>query len=306
VIDAISEHVEFAGVHSGDATLVFPPQKLYFETIRRIRKIAGKIAKSLNITGPFNMQLLAKDNDIKVIECNLRASRSFPFVSKVMDFNFVETATQAMLDVNIPNNRPSMFELEHIGVKASQFSFSRLSKADPVLGVDMSSTGEVGCLGADYYDAILKAMISVGYRIPKKAVLISSGPIRSKIELLKSSKMLEERGYKLYGTRGTAKFLEENGVKIESVGWPDEDVEKNAVSLIRNREVDFVVNIPKNLSKTELNNDYQIRRTAIDLNVPLVTNARLASAFIYSFCKKSQSDLAIDSFSDYVEQKQEW
>lgn len=306
VIDAISEHVEFAGVHSGDATLVFPPQKLYFETIRRIRKIARKIAKSLDITGPFNMQLLAKDNDIKVIECNLRASRSFPFVSKVMDFNFVETATQAMLDVPIDNNLPSMFELEHIGVKASQFSFSRLSKADPVLGVDMSSTGEVGCLGADYYDAILKSMISVGYRVPKKAVLISSGPIRSKIELLKSSKMLEERGYKLYGTRGTAKFLQENGVTVEPVAWPDENEEKTAVSLIRDREVDLVINVPKNLSKDELNNDYQIRRSAIDFNVPLVTNARLASAFIYSICKKSEADLKIESFSDYVEQKQEW
>ncbi|NOU58199.1 carbamoyl-phosphate synthase (glutamine-hydrolyzing) large subunit [Marinifilum sp. JC070] len=306
VIDAISEHVEFAGVHSGDATLVFPPQKLYFETIRRIRKIARKIAKSLDITGPFNMQLLAKDNDIKVIECNLRASRSFPFVSKVMDFNFVETATQAMLDVQIPNNLPSMFELEHIGVKASQFSFSRLSKADPVLGVDMSSTGEVGCLGSDYYDAILKSMISVGYRVPKKAVLISSGPIRSKIELLKSSKMLEERGYKLYGTRGTAKFLQENGVSVEAVAWPDENEKKTAVSLIRDHEVDLVINIPKNLSKDELNNDYQIRRSAIDLNVPLVTNARLASAFIYSICKKSETDLKIESFSDYVEQKQDW
>jgi len=305
IIDAISEHVEFAGVHSGDATLVFPPQKLYFETIRRIRKIAKKIAQSLNITGPFNMQLLAKDNDIKVIECNLRASRSFPFVSKVMDFNFVEAATQAMLDIHIGNNLPSMFELEHIGVKASQFSFSRLSKADPVLGVDMSSTGEVGCIGPDYYDSILKSMLSVGYRIPKKAVLISSGPIRSKLELLKSAKMLEERGYKLYGTRGTAKFLEDNGVAIESVGWPDEKKVKNAMNLIRNREVDFVINIPKNLSKTELNNDYQIRRTAIDLNIPLVTNARLASAFIYAFCKKSESSLSIKSYSEYVE-KQEY
>ncbi|RUT79807.1 carbamoyl-phosphate synthase (glutamine-hydrolyzing) large subunit [Ancylomarina longa] len=305
IIDAISEHVEFAGVHSGDATLVFPPQKLYFETIRRIRKIARKIAKSLDITGPFNMQLLAKDNDIKVIECNLRASRSFPFVSKVMDFNFVETATQAMLDIHIGNNLPSMFELEHIGVKASQFSFSRLSKADPVLGVDMSSTGEVGCIGADYYDAILKSMISVGYRIPNNAVLISSGPIRSKLELLKSAKMLEERGLKLYGTRGTAKFLKENGVSIESIAWPDEDDPKNAVNLIRDRKVDLVINIPKNLSKTELNNDYEIRRSAIDFNVPLVTNARLASAFIYSFCKKSEADLGIHSYNEYVE-KQEW
>ncbi|MDE5416685.1 carbamoyl-phosphate synthase (glutamine-hydrolyzing) large subunit [Labilibaculum sp. DW002] len=303
LIDAISEHVEFAGVHSGDATLVFPPQKLYFETIRRIRKIASEIANSLNITGPFNMQLLAKDNDIKVIECNVRASRSFPFVSKVMDYNFVELAATAMLDGPIPTQMPSMFELENIGVKASQFSFSRLSKADPILGVDMASTGEVGCIGPDYYDAILKSMLSVGYRIPKKSVLISSGPIRSKIELLKSAKMLEERGHKLYGTRGTAKFLEENGVTIESVGWPDEDVEITAQSLIKEHKVDLVINIPKNLSKTELNNDYSIRRTAIDLNVPLVTNARLASAFIYSFCKKSIDDLGIDSFSDYVEGK---
>jgi len=300
LIDAISEHVEFAGVHSGDATLVFPPQKLYFETIRRIRKIAKEIAQSLNITGPFNMQLLAKDNDIKVIECNLRASRSFPFVSKVMDFNFVELATQAMLNGDIPKQMPSMFELDNIGVKASQFSFSRLSKADPVLGVDMASTGEVGCIGPDYYDAILKSMLSVGYRIPKKAVLVSSGPIRSKIELLKSTQMLQEKGYKIYGTRGTAKFLGENGVEIEAVAWPDEKGEKTALDLIRSKEVDFVINIPKNLSEDELYNDYQIRRAAIDLNVPLVTNARLASAFIYSFCKKSQETLDINTYSHYL------
>lgn len=300
LIDAISEHVEFAGVHSGDATLVFPPQKLYFETIRRIRKIASEIAKSLNITGPFNMQLLAKDNDIKVIECNLRASRSFPFVSKVMDYNFVELATKAMLNGAIPTQMPSMFELENIGVKASQFSFSRLSKADPVLGVDMASTGEVGCIGPDYYDAILKSMLSVGYRIPKKSVLISSGPIRSKIELLQSTQMLQEKGYKIYGTRGTAKFLSENGVEIEAVAWPDEKGEKTALDLIRSKEVDFVINIPKNLSENELFNDYQIRRAAIDLNVPLVTNARLASAFIYSFCKKSQETLDINTYSHYL------
>ncbi len=300
LIDAISEHVEFAGVHSGDATLVFPPQKLYFETIRRIRKIAKEIAKSLNITGPFNMQLLAKDNDIKVIECNLRASRSFPFVSKVMNYNFVELATKAMLNGAIPTQMPSMFELENIGVKASQFSFSRLSKADPVLGVDMASTGEVGCIGPDYYDAILKSMLSVGYRIPKKGVLISSGPIRSKIELLQSTQMLQEKGYKIYGTRGTAKFLSENGLEIEAVAWPDEKGEKTALDLIRSKEVDFVINIPKNLSENELFNDYQIRRAAIDLNVPLVTNARLASAFIYSFCKKSQETLDINTYSHYL------
>jgi len=300
LIDAISEHVEFAGVHSGDATLVFPPQKLYFETIRRIRKIAREIAKSLNITGPFNMQLLAKDNDIKVIECNLRASRSFPFVSKVMDFNFVELATQAMLNGTISTQMPSMFELENIGVKASQFSFSRLSKADPVLGVDMASTGEVGCIGTDYYDAMLKSMLSVGYRVPNKGVLISSGPIRSKIELLQSTQMLQEKGYQIYGTRGTAKFLGENGVEIETVAWPDEEGEKTALDLIRSKEVDFVINIPKNLSENELFNDYQIRRAAIDLNVPLVTNARLASAFIYSFCKKSQETLDINTYSHYL------
>lgn len=300
LIDAISEHVEFAGVHSGDATLVFPPQKLYFETIRRIRKIASEIANSLNITGPFNMQLLAKDNDIKVIECNVRASRSFPFVSKVMDYNFVELAATAMLDGPIPTQMPSMFELENIGVKASQFSFSRLSKADPILGVDMASTGEVGCIGPDYYDAILKSMLSVGYQIPKKSVLISSGPIRSKIELLQSTQMLQEKGYKIYGTRGTAKFLSENGVEIEAVAWPDEKGEKTALDLIRSKEVDFVINIPKNLSENELFNDYQIRRAAIDLNVPLVTNARLASAFIYSFCKKSQETLDINTYSHYL------
>lgn len=300
LIDAISEHVEFAGVHSGDATLVFPPQKLYFETIRRIRKIASEIANSLNITGPFNMQLLAKDNDIKVIECNVRASRSFPFVSKVMDYNFVELAATAMLDGPIPTQMPSMFELENIGVKASQFSFSRLSKADPILGVDMASTGEVGCIGPDYYDAILKSMLSVGYRIPKKSVLISSGPIRSKIELLQSTQMLQEKCYKIYGTRGTAKFLSENGVEIEAVAWPDEKGEKTALDLIRSKEVDFVINIPKNLSENELFNDYQIRRAAIDLNVPLVTNARLASAFIYSFCKKSQETLDINTYSHYL------
>ncbi|MRT92781.1 carbamoyl-phosphate synthase (glutamine-hydrolyzing) large subunit [Ancylomarina sp. 16SWW S1-10-2] len=300
LIDAISEHVEFAGVHSGDATLVFPPQKLYFETIRRIRKIAGEIAKSLNITGPFNMQLLAKDNDIKVIECNVRASRSFPFVSKVMNYNFVELAAKAMLNGIIPTQMPSMFELENIGVKASQFSFSRLSKADPVLGVDMASTGEVGCIGPDYYDAILKSMLSVGYRIPKKSILISSGPIRSKIELLQSTQMLQEKGYKIYGTRGTAKFLSDNDVEIEAVAWPDEEGEKTALDLIRSKEVDFVINIPKNLSENELFNDYQIRRAAIDLNVPLVTNARLASAFIYSFCKKSLETLDINSYNHYV------
>lgn len=303
IIDAISEHVEFAGVHSGDATLVFPPQKLYFETIRRIRKIAKKIAKELNITGPFNMQLLAKDNDIKVIECNLRASRSFPFVSKVMDFNFIETATLAMLDLPLEKNMPSMFELEHIGVKASQFSFSRLSKADPILGVDMSSTGEVGCLGHDYYDAVLKAMLSVGHRIPKKDVLISSGPIRSKIELLNSARMLVEKGFGIYASHGTAKFLQEHDVPVTAVGWPDEKGITTAVDLIREGKVDLVINIPKNLSKSELNNDYTIRRSAIDANIPLITNARLASAYIYAVCKKGEKDLGIHSYSDYQEHK---
>ncbi|HOJ37202.1 MAG TPA: carbamoyl-phosphate synthase (glutamine-hydrolyzing) large subunit [Ignavibacteriales bacterium] len=278
---AISEHVEFAGVHSGDATIVFPPQKTYVETIRRIKKISRKIAKELDITGPFNIQFLAKDNNIKVIECNLRASRSFPFVSKILKLNLIDLATRLILDINVKKPNKSLFELDYVGVKAPQFSFSRLQKADPVLGVDMVSTGEVGCIGEDFYEAILKSMLSVGYRIPQKGVLLSTGPARSKVELLNSAKVLQKRGLKLYATPGTYNYLKSNDIDVEVVGWPDsKDYESNALDLIKERKVDFVINIPKNLKQGELNNDYLIRRSAIDYNIPLITNARLASAFI--------------------------
>jgi carbamoyl-phosphate synthase large subunit len=296
---AISEHVEFAGVHSGDATIVFPPQKIYFETVRRIKRISRQIAKELHITGPFNIQFLARDNDIKVIECNLRASRSMPFVSKVLKANLIELATKIMLGVPVVKLAKSVFELDYVGVKAPQFSFSRLAKADPVLGVDMSSTGEVGCIGEGFYEAILKAMFSVGYRIPKKGILLSTGPARSKVELLNSARALRERGLKLYATRGTQQFLENAGVEAEVAYWPDENKSPNTIDLIKSREVDFVVNIPKDLSPTELNNDYSIRRTAIDFNVPLITNARLASAFILAFCRMDMEDLAIKSWDAY-------
>lgn len=296
---AISEHVEFAGVHSGDATLVFPPQKIYLETIRRIKKAAHEIAKALEITGPFNMQFLAKDNFIKVIECNLRASRSFPFISKVLKVNFIELATKAMLGMNVSKPDKTLFDLDYIGVKASQFSFNRLSKADPVLGVEMSSTGEVGCLGEDVYDALLKAMLSVGYRIPEKGVLISSGPIRDKIELLQSCKILVDKGMKLYATKGTHDFLEKNNVNSTPVYWPDVPKSPNALELIQKKTVDFVINIPKNLSKTELDNDYQIRRSAIDYNIPIITNARLASAFIFAMNTYSVDEISLKSWDEY-------
>ncbi|MCX6301153.1 MAG: carbamoyl-phosphate synthase (glutamine-hydrolyzing) large subunit [Bacteroidia bacterium] len=296
---AISEHVEFAGVHSGDATIVFPPQKIYFETVRRIKRISRQIAKELNITGPFNIQYLARDNDIKVIECNLRASRSMPFVSKVLKTNLIELATKVMLGVPAEKPHKSVFELDYVGVKAPQFSFSRLAKADPVLGVDMSSTGEVGCIGEGFYEAILKAMFSVGYRVPVKSILLSTGPARSKVELLNSAKALRERGHKLYATRGTQQFLQNAGVEAHVAYWPDEDKSPNTVELIRNREVDLVVNIPKDLTDAELNNDYAIRRSAIDFNVPLITNARLASAFILAFCRLKEDDLAIKSWDEY-------
>jgi carbamoyl-phosphate synthase large subunit len=300
IIDAISEHVEFAGVHSGDATLVFPPQKLYFETIRRIRKIARDIAKELNITGPFNMQLLAKNNDVKVIECNLRASRSFPFVSKVLGYNFIGAATNFMLG-RMPNSLPpSMFEIDHVGIKASQFSFSRLSKADPILGVEMASTGEVGCIGNDFDDALIKAMLSVGYRIPQKNILVSSGPLRSKIALVEPLLLLQQQGFKIYATKGTAKFMKENGVNAIPVAWPDETESPNSLELIRNRQVEMVINVPKNLSRKELDNDYSIRRTAIDYNIPLITNARLAAAFLFAICNKKIEDLDIKSWDEYI------
>jgi len=296
---AISEHVEFAGVHSGDATIVFPAQKIYFETARRIKRISRQISKELNITGPFNIQFLAKDNDIKVIECNLRASRSMPFVSKVLKTNLIELATKVMLNIPVDKPHKSVFELDYVGVKAPQFSFSRLAKADPVLGVDMSSTGEVGCIGEGFYEAILKAMFSVGYRIPKKSILLSTGPARSKVELLNSARALREKGHKLYATRGTYQFLKNAGVEAHIAYWPDENKSPNTVELIRTREVDLVVNIPKDLTTTELNNDYTIRRSAVDFNVPLLTNARLASAFILAFCRMNEDDLAIKSWDEY-------
>ena len=296
---AISEHVEFAGVHSGDATIVFPPQKIYFETVRRIKRITRQIAKELNITGPFNIQFLARDNQIKVIECNLRASRSMPFVSKVLKTNLIELATKVMLGIQAEKPHKSVFELDYVGVKAPQFSFSRLAKADPVLGVDMASTGEVGCIGEGFYEAILKAMFSVGYKVPEKSILLSTGPARSKVELLASAKALRERGHTLYATRGTQQFLENAGVEAHVAYWPDEDKSPNTIELIKSREVDLVVNIPKDLSASELDNDYSIRRSAVDYNVPLITNARLASAFILAFCRISVNDLAIKSWDEY-------
>jgi carbamoyl-phosphate synthase large subunit len=299
IVFAISEHVEFAGVHSGDATIVFPPQKTYVETIRRVKRVATKIARELEITGPFNIQFLAKDNDIKVIECNLRASRSFPFVSKILKTNFIDYATRVMLGEKVEKPGKSLFELDYVGVKASQFSFSRLQKADPVLGVEMASTGEVGCMGEDYYEAILKAMLSVGYRIPQKNILLSTGPARSKTEMLISARMLHERGYNLFGTRGTQAFLESNNIPCTMLHWPDENAQPNTLEYIKSRKIDLVINIPKNLSQDELYNDYEIRRSAIDFNIPLITNARLASAFIYAFCKFDAEDLAIKSWDEY-------
>jgi carbamoyl-phosphate synthase large subunit len=296
---AISEHVEFAGVHSGDATMVFPAQKIYFETARRIKRISRQIARELKISGPFNIQFLAKDNDIKVIECNLRASRSMPFVSKVLKTNLIELATKVMLGIQADRPGKTVFEVDYVGVKAPQFSFSRLAKADPVLGVDMSSTGEVGCIGEGFYEAILKAMFSVGYRIPKKSILLSTGPARSKVELLNSAKALREKGHKLYATRGTQQFLQNAGVEAHVAYWPDENQSPNTIELIKSREVDLVVNIPKDLSAAELNNDYTIRRSAVDFNVPLITNARLASAFILAFCRMGLDDLAIKSWEEY-------
>lgn len=296
---AISEHVEFAGVHSGDATIVFPAQKLYIETIRRIKKIARSIAKELNISGPFNMQFLAKDNDIKVIECNLRASRSFPFVSKVLKYNFIDMATRIMLGEKVEALNKSVFDLDYVGVKASQFSFARLLKADPVLGVDMASTGEVGCIGENYYEAILKSMLSVGHRIPKKNILISSGPMRSKVELLNSTRMLIEKGFTIYSTEGTAKFFKENNIDVNILYWPDEDKEPNIMEYLHDRKIDLVINIPKNHTKRELDNGYKIRRAAVDYNIPLITNARLASAFIYAICKVDPTEIAIKSWDEY-------
>ena len=299
IVYAISEHIEFAGVHSGDATIMFPPQKVYVETIRRIKKISRQIATELQISGPFNIQFLAKDNDIKVIECNLRASRSFPFVSKVLKTNFIDYATRIMLGEKVEKPNKSLFDVEYIGVKASQFSFSRLSKADPILGVDMASTGEVGCIGDDYYEAILKSMLSVGYKIPKRNVLISSGPMRSKTELLESGKLLIENGYKIFATKGTHDFYTKNGIESTIVYWPDVKEEPNAYQLIRNKEIDLVINIPRDLTQKELYNDYTIRRAAVDFNTPLITNARLASAFIFAITRYNPEDLVVKSWGEY-------
>jgi len=296
---AISEHVEFAGVHSGDATIVFPAQKIYFETMRRIKRISREIAKALKISGPFNIQFLAKDNNIKVIECNLRASRSFPFVSKVLKINFIELSTQVLLEKNIEKPNKSVFDLDYIGIKAPQFSFSRLQKADPVLGVDMASTGEVGCIGETFYEAILKAMLSVGYLFPKKNILLSTGPMRSKVELVNSCRMLAEKGFNLFATKGTAQFLEMNGIPSTVLHWPDENRKPNTLDYIRNKIIDLVINIPKDLSKSELSNDYMIRRSAVDYNIPLITNARLASAFLTAICKLTIEDIAIKSWDEY-------
>ncbi len=298
---AISEHVEFAGVHSGDATIVLPPQKMYVETMRKIKKIARQIASGLNISGPFNMQLMAKENKIKVIECNLRASRSFPFVSKVLKINFIDIATKVMLGLDVEVPHKSAFDLDYVGIKASQFSFSRLQKTDPVLGVEMSSTGEVGCLGENFSEAILKSMLSVGYTIPKKNILISSGDARSKTEMLNPAKELIRCGYNIFATKGTADFFALNGVETQVLAWPDDTTSElpNTLDYIKEHKIDFIVNIPKNLSKDELHNDYTIRRSAIDFNIPLITNARLASAFITAFCELEKEDIKITSWNEY-------
>lgn len=297
---AISEHIEFAGVHSGDATIQFPPQKLYVETVRRIKRVSKEIAAALHINGPFNIQFMARDNDILVIECNLRASRSFPFVSKVLKLNLIELATKVMLGLNVEKPNKNLFDLDYVGIKASQFSFNRLQKADPVLGVDMSSTGEVGCLGDDTNQALLNAMLSVGHRIPKHTVLLSTGGAKQKAELLDTARTLIKHGYELYATGGTSRYLAENGVANTMVYWPsDEGKQPQALTLMHERKIDMVVNIPKDLTQHELTNGYKIRRTAIDLNIPLITNSRLASAFIHAFCTLNLDDLEIKSWSEY-------
>ena len=299
---AISEHIEFAGVHSGDATIQFPPQKLYVETVRRVKRVGRQIAKELHINGPFNIQFMARDNDILVIECNLRASRSFPFVSKVLKINLIELATRVMLGLPVEKPHKNLFDLDYVGIKASQFSFNRLQKADPVLGVDMSSTGEVGCLGDDTSTALLKSMLSVGHRIPAKNILLSTGSAKQKVDMLDAAHMLIDHGYKLYATGGTSKFLTENGIENTRVLWPSEEAEggaPKALEMLHNHEIDMVVNIPKNLTSSELSNGYKIRRAAIDLNVPLITNSRLASAFIYAFCTTKLEDIDIKAWGEY-------
>ncbi|MBF6598433.1 MAG: carbamoyl-phosphate synthase (glutamine-hydrolyzing) large subunit [Fermentimonas sp.] len=300
IVYAISEHVEFAGVHSGDATILFPAQKIYVQTVRRIKRITREIAKALNITGPFNIQFLAKDNDIKVIECNLRASRSQPFVSKVLKINFIELATKVMLNIDVDKPEKSAFDLDYVGIKAPQFSFTRLQKADPVLGVDMASTGEVGAIGAHFDDALLTSMLSVGYRIPKKNIMVSSGGTKSKVDLLDACRLLKKNGFDIFATGGTQKFLEENGVESTFVAWPDDlDASLRVNDMISEKKFDLIINIPKNLTERELTNGYRIRRGAIDYNIPLITNARLASAFIKAFCRITQNDIEIKHWAEY-------
>ena len=302
VVYAISEHVEFAGVHSGDATILFPAQKIYVQTARRIKQITRQIAKALNITGPFNIQFLAKDNDIKVIECNLRASRSFPFVSKILKINFIELATKVMLDIPVVKPEKSAFDLDYVGIKAPQFSFTRLQKADPVLGVDMASTGEVGAIGNHFDDALLTSMLAVGYRVPEKNIMISSGGTKSKVALLDACRLLQKNGYALYATGGTQKFLEENGVNSIFVAWPDDENATLKVNdMIAEKKFDLIINIPKNLTERELTNGYRIRRSAIDYNIPLITNARLASAFINAFCRITSEDIEIKHWKEYTD-----
>ena len=296
---AISEHIEFAGVHSGDATIQFPPQKLYVETVRRIKRISRQIAKELHISGPFNIQFLARENDIKVIECNLRASRSFPFVSKVLKINLIELATQIMLGLPVEKPEKSLFDLDYVGIKASQFSFNRLQKADPVLGVDMASTGEVGCIGADTSCAVLKSMLSVGYRIPEKNILMSTGTTEQKADMLGAARLLKQKGYNIFATGGSSKFLTENGIENTRVYWPSEEGEPQALTMLHRKEIDMVVNIPRDLTASELDNGYKIRRAAVDLNIPLITNARLASAFIQAFCTLTIDDIEIKSWDEY-------
>jgi carbamoyl-phosphate synthase large subunit len=311
---AISEHIEFAGVHSGDATIQFPPQKLYVETVRRIKRISRQIAKALHINGPFNIQYMARDNDILVIECNLRASRSFPFVSKVLKMNFIELATKVMLGLPVEKPSKNLFDLDYVGIKASQFSFNRLQKADPVLGVDMASTGEVGCIGDNTDTALLKAMLSVGHRIPNRnvvnadgttdsvpgAVLLSTGGAKQKVEMLDAAQMLADHGYRLYATGGTSKYLSDNGIENTLVHWPSEDGQQpQALDLLHEHKIDMVVNVPKDLTTHELTNGYKIRRAAIDLNVPLITNSRLASAFIHAFCTVGIDGIGIKSWREY-------
>ena len=300
VVYAISEHVEYAGVHSGDATTQFPPQKIYVETVRRIKHIAKEIAKALHISGPFNIQFLAKNNEIKVIECNLRSSRSFPFVSKVLKINFIDLATQIMLGKEVKKPEKSAFDLDYVGIKSSQFSYQRLQQADPVHGVDMASTGEVGCIGDDFSEALLKSLLSVGYKIPKKNIMISSGATKEKVDLLDACKILQSNGYNIYATGGTHRFLSDNGIESTQVGWPDEDKNVlNVMEMISNKKFDLIINIPKDATARELSNGYAVRRGAIDFNIPLITNARLASAFIRACCEKKIEDIQIKSWDEY-------